>query len=369
MRYDKAYAKSTGSDDDDYSNLDDADDAKIIRAAHHFISAYNSTYGASLAVGAQMRDFLYMDDAQWKPSQKDDRMRRFKTVFQNNMLLPIEMSILAEQRAADPQVIISARNAEVPSKTVKIVEGLTNSIAYESMSEVVYSQVYADSRDLGFGVARLAIEQESSTSFNNVIRIRNMPDALAAFFDPAAQDVFKVEGDYAGYWTSAPLASLRRKYPKKDLRKGDGFPIAQGYLYAPLNQDDLVVLEFACKHYFTSYMYKLDDGSEMTKTEYKEVKKNAALVNRAVRKKYNELTKGVKKHGKAQGVEKEIVDLALGKIPEPEIITIPAIVKKKKFVDWAIKIYTLTSKCVLEKVEWPLKTTHPAHAAGYFCVR
>ena len=372
------------SDIEQYSNLDGATDAEVIKASNECISAWGDYWGTPIKQGVEMRSFMYLPDGQWLKSHLAERNLLGKSAIQINLLLAIERKILAEERAANPEIDVIPENADVKSKKLKIISGLLADIEYQSDAPTIYSGVYTDERDLGYGAAENTIEKESPTSFNNVIRMCRVDDALATFWDTGAKHPNKIDSDGCGYFKTASINKLRREYPDKRIDKSESFPLPKYYDFYSVGVDEIVTLKYWHRNYFESEIVMLEDGAQMDIKTYEKCKEDSATINKALEKRYQEVVEQIiskakeveeierKKSGNQDfKIPEEILEDAIAKVPEPDLVVVAPIKKdrkckemKQKYMDWWIESFIITKTQVLERKKWPLKDAPLFFAPG-----
>ncbi len=357
-------SRSNPLSNDAYGNLSKASPEEIIRCAKKCASEWFTYAHKFIEDGKKMRRFLFAEEGQWDLATASDRRGRGKIVFQNNVLLPIEMTIQAEQLAGNAQIIVSPSSKDTPSKDVDTVGGIVRQIAYESNSSYINSVVYKDMRELGWGSALVTAERESPKSFNIILKLKETPDTLCTFFDPNADDPNKLDGDYAGYYRSISTARLKRMYPKKNISVSSNFPLSDNVEIKTAGKDETIVLDFYYRNYFDSYLVKLEDGAEMSSKDYKKLKADAIKINLENRERYRQLVESVETMGKEKGLNQDIINAAISVIPEPDEVVVAEVVKRERYVDSKICHYLLTASDVLDTTEIPIEYMPLIYARG-----
>lgn len=267
--------------------------------------------------------FLYVD--QWEPGVRQSRERIGKPTLQFNRLVPLVRGILGEQRNSTPDVAIRdiSQNLDPGNELVDIYTGLTREISYCSDADIVYQLAFKQMLECGWGTGRVCIEEEEPGSFEKVIRIHPILDYQAAFWDPAAQSLNRLDGDFCGVHEVMVRDTYERLYPDYPV------PIsmtggAQEY-YLPWNNVDFIVIaEIYLKEYFKRRRYKMSNGMVLDEDEYKQL----------------------------NALQEKMVDHPMIALAGFEPLTV---VEKKEFWDYKIKHYKFVQNYILEETDWPGK--------------
>ena len=123
---------------------------------------------------------------QWDPLVLSMRQGRPSYTF-NRVLQPINM-VIGDQRQTRPAVKVRPASENSSSDVADVFGGLWRSIEQESRAEATYDEQYKHSVAGGFGEMLLLPQYESDESFDQVLRIRNVPNPLTVIRDPESTD-------------------------------------------------------------------------------------------------------------------------------------------------------------------------------------
>lgn len=123
---------------------------------------------------------------QWDPLVLSMRQGRPSYTF-NRVLQPINM-VIGDQRQTRPAIKVRPSSENSSSDVADIFGGLWRSIEQESRAESTYDEQYKHSVAGGFGEMLLLPQYESDESFDQVLRIRNVPNPLTVIRDPESTD-------------------------------------------------------------------------------------------------------------------------------------------------------------------------------------
>jgi hypothetical protein len=132
--------------------------------------------------------FIYEADqqSQWDPQVLQLRQGRPSYTF-NRVLQPVNM-LIGDQRQTRPSVKVRPASQSATLPVADIFGGMWRSIEQESRAEAIYDDSYKQSVGGGFGEMRILPEYENDQSFDQVLRIQNIPNPLTVVRDPESTD-------------------------------------------------------------------------------------------------------------------------------------------------------------------------------------
>lgn len=133
-------------------------------------------------------EFVYGADQQmqWDPAVLQLRAGRPSYTF-NRVLQPVNL-LIGDQRQTRPAIKVRPASKNATPKVAEIFGGLWRSIEQESRADAVYDECYKQAVAGGFGELRILPQYESDQSFNQVLRIRHIPNPLTVVRDPESTD-------------------------------------------------------------------------------------------------------------------------------------------------------------------------------------
>jgi hypothetical protein len=94
--------------------------------------------------------------------------------------------VLGDQRQTRPQARIRASNKDASAETANILNGLIRDIEQCSGAESIYDNQFKFAVAGGYGAWRIVPEYEDDKSFDQVLRIKDIPNPLTVLWDPEA---------------------------------------------------------------------------------------------------------------------------------------------------------------------------------------
>lgn len=165
----------------------------------------------------QQRDdtsFVYIPGAQWSDAAKTDRNTGKDPVMEFPQLRQFVSQVVNQQRQGRPGIRVHPASGDASDKSAELLQGLMRGIEYESRAEAVYDDGYRNSVVGGRGYWRIVSEYESEESFNQVLRIKAIPDPLAVWMDPDFQEPDGGDRQYVFVDEQIPKELYREKWPK-----------------------------------------------------------------------------------------------------------------------------------------------------------
>ncbi len=123
---------------------------------------------------------------QWDPLVISLRQGRPSYTF-NRVIGPINM-VLGDQRQTRPAIKVRPSSENATQATSEVIAGLWRAIEQDSRAEAIYDETFKQAVAGGFGELRLLPEWQSGDSFNQVLRIKSIPNPLTVVRDPESTD-------------------------------------------------------------------------------------------------------------------------------------------------------------------------------------
>lgn len=267
------------------------------------------------------RQFLFID--QWDAQDRQEFARLRKPLLTFNKIYDFYKKIIGEQRQNTPNLEVRCINGDASQKAISLRADIIRHIAYSSRSDIVYQTAFESAISGGFGGIRVLTEYESPKSFNQKIVIKRIDNPERLFFDLNSNELTKHDGEYCGYYDSMSKKEFKKKYPEVKYPKSFPTYIDNRNFYWG-DEDNISIVEYYKKEWFTFTIHQLNDGRTVTDKEYKKIKE-----------KYEEML--------------SMEDV--GMINEP--IMLPEIVNSRKSTDYKIMCYKAIYGEIIEKYEWP----------------
>lgn len=133
-------------------------------------------------------NFVYNSEAmgQWDPVVLEARRGKPNYTF-NRVIGPVNI-VVADMRQTRPAGKVRPTNQAANEATAEVLAGLMRSIEDESRADPIYKNQYKFAVAGGFGAWRLMPEYASEDSFDQVLRIKDIPNPQTVIWDPECSD-------------------------------------------------------------------------------------------------------------------------------------------------------------------------------------
>lgn len=133
--------------------------------------------------------FLYEPGAQWDPIALTRRLGRPNYSY-NRVIGPVNQ-LIGDQRQQQPQISIAPASETADSKKANVLAGMVRDIISQSSASSTFNMQFKYAASGGFGAWRIVPEYIPGKSFNQVLRIKDIPNPLTVFHDPTSMDPWK----------------------------------------------------------------------------------------------------------------------------------------------------------------------------------
>lgn len=133
-------------------------------------------------------NFVYNSESmgQWDPVVLEARRGKPNYTF-NRVIGPVNI-VVADMRQTRPAGKVRPTNESATEATADVLAGLMRSIEDESRADPIYKNQYKFAVAGGFGAWRLMPEYASEDSFDQVLRIKDIPNPQTVIWDPECSD-------------------------------------------------------------------------------------------------------------------------------------------------------------------------------------
>lgn len=245
---------------------------EVAQLAQHGTSRENDTQILALArqrfrmsaeAETMLREEMVQDQRFYAGEQWPDQIRTSRTSDQRpiitiNRLPQFVKQITNPQRAARPSIQINPVSDGANEETAEIFQGVIRHIEHNCHAEVAYDEAYEDAVVMGRGWFRILTDYVDDGSFEQEIIVKRIPNALAVYPDPAAEELDYSDGrflfivedipkdEYRDLYGDASMASLEL-FTGAGNRAPDWFPegrvrIAE-YFYVELKDHEIALIQ------------------------------------------------------------------------------------------------------------------------------
>jgi portal protein len=318
-----------------YNNVDEQikdESGDQLRKIKTKVNDWYAYFAENISFGKEDYYFLFVD--QWLITERQDLQRLGKPIMTCNKLYDYYKKTVALFRQNTPTINVRSKdfyNINDPKELmdlqyeVSLREGILKNIEYNSKADIAYQMAFENALARGWGAVRVITEYESADSFNQVLKIKAIPISDQAYFDPAAEDSTKSDGEYCGVYTFMDKKMFEKLWPDVP------FPISfstAGTIAGDIpwvHKDKIVVVDHYQKEHFKKTLYLLDNGETVSKKDW-----DSAI---------KDYKSALQEFGSTS----------------VQNLDLPKIIDKRESMDYDIWHYQVIGDRILDKALWPGK--------------
>ena len=316
----------------------------------------------------QKDDLLFSVLEQWPSSIRSEREgdpngpRPCLTIDQINQYI---VQVVNDMRQNKPAVKVRPVDDFADIDTAEVLQGIVRQIEDQSVAQVAYSSAGESAVRVGEGYFRIITEYESETSFDQVIKIKRVPDMFCVYLGPHSMpDGSDAEWGFVFEWMT--VDKFRRQWPKAKYTATEFDELNTDYVGNWWDEGKICVAEYFYFDYEKKTLCFLKNGETVVKDSKNQYPEEEIVDERETR------VKSVK-WCKLTGVEVlEKEDWAGVYLPLIKVIGKEAIVDGKRKC-WglvrpakdSLRMYNYWASAITEKIGLSPKTPYIG-AAGQF---
>lgn len=212
-------------------------------------------------------DIEFMFTSQYNAHEISELRIRSKSPLTFNILHAHAAQLISERAKQDPQIQVRAIDANVSQEAINIREGLLRHIAYDSSSSIAYNKAFSGAIYNGWGVAKVELEYENSSSFNQIAKVCAVEDPLTCYFDPSAKELTKCDAEYCGIYKKMTIDKFKATY--KDIENPESIlpPEVDNSEFKWRDSDSVTICEHYQKVWKKTKVYLLSNGETVFKED------------------------------------------------------------------------------------------------------
>ena len=259
----------------DYSPREEADLGKNAKTNKEILQQARDRLKACIDENEELRtkqkdDLLFSTLEQWPSDVRSARendpngSRPCLTIDQINQYI---VQVVNDERQNKPSIKIRPQDDKADIETAEVFMGVVRQIEDQSTAQVAYMTAGESAVRVGEGYFRILTEYENETSFDQVIRLRRIPDMFCCYLGPHIQPDGS-DAEYGFVFEDIPLEDFRRRWPKAKWESTD-FDELQDYRNYWGDAKKVRVAEYFYFDYEKKTLCFYPDGTTSIKGEYK----------------------------------------------------------------------------------------------------
>ena len=267
--------------EEDSVEVEGTSDRNIIEEAHERFERAKEAYKRTRDLAIADTQFVMGDSDnmwQWPQAVSAGRIEDKRVCLTINLTAQHCNQIINQIRQNRPSCRVLPSDDYSDKKTAEILAGLIRNI--QSTSNADYAHDIAAEHAIygGEGYWRILTEYESATSFNQVIKIKSIPNPFLVYIDPDATEPDKSDAEWGFIFEDVRKETIEREYPRlKDDISGWNVDNKSQWV----TDDTVRIAEYYCVEYIKDKALLLDDGTSLLESKIGEdvVRNGMMLVN------------------------------------------------------------------------------------------
>lgn len=217
---------------------------------------------------ASLDDLRFLTGDQWPQATKQARDQSNRPCLTINRLPAIKRQIVNEQRAQRPQIVVRPVGNGADVDDAEILEGLIRHIEVQSDVEIADDTAFEHMVTGGRGYLEVCADYIPGETFDQELYIRRIKNPFTCYCDPSSTLPDESDANWKFEICDYPKAEYIALFPDSELASlsdfmsiGDAFP-QWG------DSKTIRVAKYWHKDWKDDTLYKLSDGTTITKTNY-----------------------------------------------------------------------------------------------------
>ena len=199
----------------------------------------------------QKDDLLFSTLEQWPSAVRNARendpngARPCLTIDQINQYI---VQVVNDMRQNRPSVKVRPVDDNADVETAEVLQGIIRQIEDQSQAQIPYMTAGESAVRVGEGYFRVITEYEDEKSFNQVIKIKRIPDMFCVYLGPHIMPDGS-DAEYGFVFEDLPIQKFKRMYPGKKWESVDFDELADYRAYWTIEDKRIRVAEY----FYTEY--------------------------------------------------------------------------------------------------------------------
>lgn len=193
-----------------------------------------------------------------------------------NKLAPMMNHMVGDQRRNTPNLQVDPDDG-VDEQVAEIREALIKDISLSSDATVVYQTAYEQAVIGGFGAYGILPKYESNRNFDQVPEFIEFKDPTKCFWDLGATHYCKVDGMFSGFrdtLSRKKFSSIYGEDVEKDIGNSSTDVTQSDNITTTFSDENsIIIINHFGRESSQSLLYQLSDGTSVTQTDLKKLKK------------------------------------------------------------------------------------------------
>lgn len=191
------------------------DNADIIAAAHARKEAAIDADRENRV--AAFDDMEKVSGRQWEESVRSEREASNRPCPTHNRLASFVRQVTGDIRRLDPALRIIPGDDDAAEDVAEVIAGMIRQIEYACDASSVYEQAAENAAQCGMGAFRILTEYEHERSFNQVCKIKHIPNPFSVYWDPKSKMPTREDAEFCFIDEVMDQEDYKKMYPKAEV--------------------------------------------------------------------------------------------------------------------------------------------------------
>jgi hypothetical protein len=212
-------------------------------------------------------EFVWVRGKQWPDAERAAREQNQRPWLEINQMPQFVNLVVNDQRQNRPSIKIRPGDDDATKEMADIYERYVRAIERDSQASAVYDSGFEQAVTSGRGYWRVITEYEAEDSFQQVLRIRRIPDVMSVRLDPDYQEPDGSDRKWGFVLEVMTKDEFKRAYPNaKMLDFGDAEALRDKWIQG-VDNNGIVVADYYEKVYTKRTLVLFDNGRTAYKDE------------------------------------------------------------------------------------------------------
>ena len=192
------------------------------------------------------------------------------------------VQVVNDMRQNKPAIKVRPVDDQADIGTAEVFQGIIRQIEDQSVAQVAYATAGESSVRVGEGYVRVVSEYESEDSFDQVLKIKRVPDMFCVYLGPHEMPDGS-DSEYGFVFEWMPLNKFRRQWPKAKYHQTEFDELQSDYLGNWYDNEKICVAEYFYFDYEKATLCFLKNGETVVKDSKNPYPKEAIAEERETR--------------------------------------------------------------------------------------
>ena len=203
-------------------------------------------------------EFVYIAGKQWPQSMRDEREAADDVCLEFPQMKQFVNQVINDQRQSRPGIRVHPAGGQSSKEVAEILQGMCRHIEYDSSAEAVYDGGFQHAVVGGRGFWRIISEFESAKSFDQVLRIKRIPDPDVVTMDMDYQEPDASDVNFYFIGEKVSKKAFEKLYPDAEPLSWDPSDTGVGWYNG---NDEVIIADYYRRVATDRELVALSDGS------------------------------------------------------------------------------------------------------------